>query len=99
MVYYITNEEIKCEIKWTTEWSISLSTSYRIFIKLVVCVTYSRQIIRGYIYFENSPEECKAIDTLMDAFGKYSSKWYIQLDDTSETHVRYFPNYPLIIMT
>lgn len=57
MVYYITNEEIKCEIKWTTEWSISLSTSYRIFIKLVVCVTYSRQIIRGYIYFENSPEE------------------------------------------
>ncbi|KAI4545678.1 hypothetical protein MG293_005944 [Ovis ammon polii] len=47
----------------------------------------TRQIIRGYIYFENSPEECKAIDTLMDAFGKYSSKWYIQLDDTSETHV------------
>ena len=98
MVYYITNEEIKCEIKWTTEWSISLSTSYTIFIKLVVYVTYSRQIIRGYIYFENSPEKCKAIDTLMDAFCKYSSKWYIRLDDSGEPSVRSFPNYPLIIM-
>lgn len=37
--------------------------------------------IMGYIHFENNPEECKAIDMLMNAFCRYSPKWYIRVND------------------
>lgn len=36
VVYYITNEEMKCEIKWIAEWSTSLCVSNGISTKLVI---------------------------------------------------------------
>lgn len=36
VVYYITNEETKCEIKWIAEWSTSLSVSNGISTKLII---------------------------------------------------------------